>query len=110
MSHTQQKHKQYLSSTNSQHTDWFCKESVTVKSLPKAQSRLAGTTVKAESHNEDELLISLYVQPVGWEGPCVRIKRHTPALSQNLCRGNACAVKLVSLERLAKVILIHFGS
>lgn len=54
------------------------------------QSRLPGTTVKAESHNAVELLISLYVQPVGWEGPCVRIKQHTPALSQNLCRGNAC--------------------
>jgi len=50
------------------------------------ESRLAGTTVKAESHNADELLISLYMQPVG----CVRIKQHTPALSQNLCRGNAC--------------------
>lgn len=49
-------------------------------------SRLAGTTVKAESHNAVELLISLYMQPVGWGGETA----NTPALSQNLFRGNAC--------------------
>ncbi len=101
MSHPQQKHKQYLSSTNSQHADWFCEGSVAVKSLPEVQSHRQVQQLKPSNTMQTSCFFH-FMWNLGR-----RDKTAHSALSLNLYRGNACAVKLVFLERLAEVILIH---